>query len=165
MVSLGRWRIFWWFERPEPSPELVRWSSSAASLWIGGFRRRNDALPILRRLMAQHHITDIWRSGDDGLLKLVTDSIVRRRLLVYEWRPERDGGGSNPEETQSLAPAFPLEDRRVASSRPDQAPDAALFPEDAELEAIAGVLRSAAEAGIPFCEECANAAAARRGTA
>ncbi len=115
--------------------------------------------------MAQHHITDIWRSGDDGLLKLVTDSIVRRRLLVYEWRPERDGGGSNPEETQSLAPAFPLEDRRVASSRPDQAPDAALFPEDAELEAIAGVLRSAAEAGIPFCEECAKAAAARRGTA
>jgi hypothetical protein len=165
MVALGRWRLFWWFERPKPQAELLRWNNSAAALWVGGFRRRNDALPVFRRLLAQHHVTDEWRSGDDGLIRLVTDAVARDRLLVYEWRPQREGGGTNPEETQTLAPAFPLEERRVASSSQEQAPDTPLFPDDAELVAIAGVLKSASEAGIPFCEECAKAAAARKGSA
>jgi hypothetical protein len=125
------------------------------------FRRRNDALPILRRLLAQHHTVNFWRWGDEGLLRQIGDGVAKGRLLLYEWRPQRGGGGTNQDETPALAPAFPLEERRSPASRPEQSPDVSVFPDDAELVAIADVLKAAAEDGVPFCEECAKAAAAR----
>jgi hypothetical protein len=35
-----------------------------------------------------------------------------------------------------------------------------VFPNDADLAAIADALKKASQAGVPFCEECAKAAAA-----
>ncbi len=164
MVSLGRWRLFWWYERPKPSAELIAWDRAAASLWVLGFRRQSDALPALRRLLSQHHTVTFWRWGDDSLLKQVADGVANKRLLVYEWRPERGGGDLGDESPAPvLAPAFPLEERRVTTGPAGPAPDVPIFPEDAELVAIAAVLKAASEDGVPFCEECAKAAAARRG--
>jgi hypothetical protein len=162
MVPVGRWRLYWWFERPEPSEELIPRSGPAAVTWMRRFRRRNDALPILRRLLAQHHTVNFWRWGDDGLLRQLADGVARGRLLVYEWRPVRGGGGTNREDTGPvLGPAFPLEERRGSAGRAEQSPDVSLVPNDAELVAIAAVLKAAAQDGVPFCEECAKAAAAR----
>ncbi len=154
--------MYWWFERPEPSEELIPWKSAAATLWVRRFRRRNDALPTLRRLIAQQRTVRTWRWGDDGVLKELTDALAKGRLLMYEWRPIRGGGGVNQEDTPpALGPAFPLEERRTAPAPGEATSDTALFPEDAELAAIAAVLKAAAEEGVPFCEECAKAAAAR----
>ncbi len=164
MVSLGRWRLFWWFERPQSSAELIPCTSPVAWQWMRSARRGNDALPVLRRLLAQNHPVSC-RVSDDGLIKLLGNALATRRLLVYEWRPAREGGGTNTDDSPpaNLAPAFPLEERRTSSGPSEPPPDAALFPENAELVAIAAVLTAAAEDGVPFCEECAKAAAARRG--
>jgi hypothetical protein len=67
----------------------------------------------------------------------------------------------------SQEPAFAPVPRRVP--RPSQPPAATEAPENSTLagnadqNAIAAVLKQAAEDGVPFCEECAKMAAAKAG--
>ena len=62
------------------------------------------------------------------------------------------------------APVAPR--RTPAPAAPSQpTPQYSTFPPDADAAAIAGVLQDAAQDGVPFCEECMKAQAARDGAA
>ena len=159
MVATGRWRFYWREERPEESERLKLREGRFALL--RGVRTQGPALAALRRLLARHPAGSLWRLTDDAVLKLLEQRLSDGRILLYEWVPERGGGSSEPE--VAIGPAFPLEERRVSAPAPPP-PDPAVFPDDAELAAIADGLKKASESGVPFCEECQKAAAARQGS-
>ncbi|HWC99975.1 MAG TPA: hypothetical protein VG456_24615, partial [Candidatus Sulfopaludibacter sp.] len=99
-----------------------------------------------------------FREEDDAILQLTAS-----RLARGIWRARRPVWIVLPfsQAAEEAAAPFPLDERpapRPAAPAPmmDQ-PD---FPDDADLYAIARSQRLAAELGIPFCEECAKAAAA-----
>ncbi len=154
MVAVGRWRFYWREEKPEESKELKPREGPFG--WVRSLRTQSHAVASLRRLLARHPAADLWRLNDDGVVRLLEQRLAAGRILLYEWVPER-GGGERQEESSTAAPAFPLDERRRQAAPASPPPDAALFPEDASLEAIAGVLKQAAESGTPFCEECQKA--------
>jgi hypothetical protein len=89
---------------------------------------------------------------------------IAGRLAQGLWRvhrPAREWVRASLAAEPDAGPAFPL-DARSSPPPPSAAPppEGSTFPNDADLAAIAAVQKAAAEMGIPFCEECAKAAAA-----
>lgn len=66
--------------------------------------------------------------------------------------------------TPAAAPAAPRRTPTPVSSSPPT-PQYSTFPPDIDAAAIARVLQDAARDGVPFCEECMKAQAARDGSA
>lgn len=157
MILFSRWRIYWFHERPEPSDEWTDPSFMLPGPWLRAFRDKSVLLPALRRLLIEDGV-ELSRVSDDAILKLVARKIEVGQIGVLQrkWRDESQmpqGDGDKPA-------AFPKAERTPpkASSAPPVNED--VFPRDADLAAIADVLKNASKLGTPFCEECAKAAAA-----
>ena len=158
MISFSRWRLYWFHERPEPSEE---WTDPAFLLpgpWLRSFRDKYVLIPALRRLLIQDGV-ELSRISDDGILKLVTRKLEIGQIGVLQrkWKdesqmPQGDGDREKP-------PPFPKAERTAPKTSSAPLPED-VFPRDADLAAIADVLKNASKAGTPFCEECAKAAAA-----
>jgi hypothetical protein len=152
--------LYWRHERPEETATLKR-----RRRWAAAVRAEPDAHTTVRRLLALHPLESLRSLGNDAAWKRVQHYIETGWILLFEWIPERGGGGRNEDWSEPDMVAFPIEERRVAAAaagtKPPPPPDIASFPDSADLAAIAAVMKEAAELGLPFCEECARAAAGR----
>ena len=99
--------------------------------------------------------------SDDELLRDIATKLRLGDLRVCERVPEGHAGGAQDD---PRAPAFdPSERRQYEAPPPPRRPKDEDSFEDADLIAIADAQKAAAEAGVPFCEECARAEAEAAG--
>jgi hypothetical protein len=93
-------------------------------------------------------------------------SLVRAARAAHRLRPSGDDRPpllplvAAPVAAPAPAPSAAPPARRAAVAAPPPAPDAT-FGSDLDVAAMVAVLTQAARDGVPFCEECAKAAAAR----
>ena len=161
MVSVGKWRLRWWYERPDASETkgLVGVNLERPRQWLGFARGEFQFLPALRRLLAEHGRSDIWQLTDDVVVDLAAQQLSARRITVLQYEPP-ERTGTSPDPVAEVVKPFPKEKREP--KRPTHAPptpEEAVFPKDVQLVAVAKVLQDASKQGTPFCEECAKAAA------
>ena len=139
---------------------------------VGGDRYR------LRQTGAGMDARRLWSAQAVVIAPHEAGAILERAIAQHRYnadlvrRLERAGSqlaGLHPDGTFVLIWFRPHEERVIvpapaaAASRPRSAPAAAPAPAtEAPMAPVqAAVLRSAAASGVPFCEECARAAAAR----
>ena len=127
--------------------------------FLGRFRNDAAAMAEMRRLVAERAWdTDVSRLTDDQVLDQIAALITSGVLLVgYEW--ERAWGKAAPEEEEAPAQAAtgPARSKRTAEE------ESSTFGDAHDGSAQASELRSAAESGTPFCEECERARQAASG--
>ncbi|MBZ5619388.1 MAG: hypothetical protein LAQ69_11800 [Acidobacteriia bacterium] len=159
-VSIGKWSLFWWYERVEPPEGFEEYDPRSAHQWIRTIRPHRDSLPALRRFLAQNSLDDLWRFTDEGVVELLGRKLESRQIRVLV-EPEQDHTSHSTPPDSGPAP-FPREERTSRPAAPSKTPvvDDAVFPDDAHLVAIAGVLENGSQSAAPFCEECAKAKAA-----
>lgn len=102
----------------------------------------------------------------DTVLAQTALRISRRewRLLLGEL-PKPESAGANRKGSLPPAPPPPPSVATPVKSTPSRkpAPEEPVFPPEDDVLAIAAILKEAASAGVPFCEECAKAEAAAGG--
>lgn len=132
---------------PERREHLLAW-----------LRGSQSAIAGVRRLLAERNWQFVvWRMNDDQVLTAVSRLMITGELLAtVEWKSRI----SVPEVGDEGAPA-PSGAPAPASS--EEQPEENTFGNDHDGGAQAGALGTAAESGVPFCEECARLAAARAG--
>ena len=167
----SRWNFHSWSRCDDPGEARTFGDRSAAAHWLRQFRSDPIAMAELRALAATIHDAgpDLWRARDEQVLESVAWLLARGVLHVHRvpatataWRPAtanvvastatapRSRPTSAPNATNSPAqPSAPVK----------QADEPDTFSARTDAEATAQVLREAAIAGVPFCEECAKAAA------
>jgi hypothetical protein len=114
----------------------------------------------LKRLLLESGV-ELSRVSDDVVFKHVARRLESGQICIQQrrWRDEsHKPQGDGDRETE---PPFPRAERtppKSSSVVPNSEEN--VFPNDADLAAIADALKKASQAGVPFCEECAKAAAA-----
>jgi hypothetical protein len=131
------------------------WDESDAAQFLARYKSDPVAMESFRRLLLDRYLpVDASRMSEDELLKHLASMLATGELLVALDR--RDIGIGDPgEKPQAPAPqpSDPAPSKKVEE-------EANTFGPDHDAAAQADALRAAAEAGVPFCEECARAAAA-----
>ena len=137
-----------------------------ARQWLQQFRSDPAALATIRRLVLE---SETWwplhKATNDQVIewmaKLVGDGVWHAHAPVL---PKDDSAGPGEAaaevdlaEIVSSAPAV-----RESPEPPPPPQEAALLPGNADEAAIATSMKTASALGIPFCEECAKAAAMKR---
>jgi hypothetical protein len=98
-----------------------------------------------------------------GVLISWTADRLRAGDLQLIWR-QRERTAITPPAPTGPAPA-PLAPRRRPPPSSTPSPQYSTFQPDLDAAAVAQGLKSAAQAGVPFCEECRKAEQARQSTA
>ena len=153
LLGRGDWYLCDETDQPEVDFEEFQGDEALALQWLDQFRYDMVLYPELRRLF------DLPWSAEDWEVRQQIASCLARGV----WRARRPvepiitwAAAAKPD----VAAAFPLDERRAPTSSRPSAPDPGIFPDDVDFAAIAAIQREAAELGVPFCEECARAAAA-----
>jgi hypothetical protein len=138
---------------------------NAAALWLKPFKSNPVSMAALRSVMVQlGHSASPRHNGDDKLLEEAAWLLSKGVLHVHKMPARRTAWNTGQKEPEfDTAPVSP----RPAASRPASAPakvaeEPDTFSSQTDGVATAAVLRSAAADGVPFCEQCAKSAAARR---
>jgi hypothetical protein len=154
-VPLGRegWYLCTGSEEPEPGDVEFRGDQTLAFQLLTQFGSDPMLLVELQRLF-QLPFLNSYPDALEQVASNVASGVWRLRRPDWELMPlfisEKVADGA----------AFPLQERRAPAPSSAPRPDPPSFPPDADLAAIAAIQQEAAELGIPFCEECAKAAAA-----
>lgn len=128
----------------------------SARRWLADLRQDPLAVTRLRAMLAEDsprfHLN---RLGDEEVFAVLSRLLCRGELQAVVRRDALIGGPSaeSPPEAVQAAPEKP-----VRTPPPGPEPEASTFEADHDAAAQADVLRAAAEEGVPFCEECAQAA-------
>ncbi len=142
-------------DQPESAFVEFQGHEAHAVQFLNQFHDDVFAQRTFRRLIgATHPCYD-----DESVFQDIANRIGRGIWLVRQPTFHLFPSGGKP--VAATAPAFPKEDR--AASAPSSSPsgDAPVFPNDIDPAGIAQAMKQAAESGVPFCEECARAAAAQ----
>ncbi len=138
--------------------------ATAAQQWAGRFMGDEVAMARLRQLaLSAGAEAAPHRCGDHALAEHIAAGITAGSLRVCGPAKALTLYGLAAVRAPAAAPAPPAS----SSSTPRAAPVAApppfetTFGSDLDVAAMVAVLREAAQAGVPFCEECAKAAAER----
>ena len=159
--GLWRWTIHRWNEHPNPfvgRPDL-------ALLWLRQFEGDALFLQELRRLVG----SPASLSGDDGrLIQEAAEQMSAGRLQIcgefcgHYQSPATDVKFAEAEEEAIPAkPPAPAPSPAPSTEETAQEASQSAFPPSTDESAMAEVLKSAAQDGTPFCEECAKAKQAR----
>jgi hypothetical protein len=151
---------------------LVFRSHRSALAFFRGLRREATAMIALRELYANGAGSSaVAHRSDDEILDWLAWRAVQQRLSVRRLplgRPVAPGVRASSAGPASSAPAAPpppprsppspaaprrSEPARRAPAAPPPVEESGIAP-DADMPAIAELLREAARDGIPFCEEC-----------
>jgi hypothetical protein len=127
-----------------------------AMQFLSGFKADPVAMAGLRRLLAERDwLHTPARMSDDDVLKTVAALLGRGELVAgVEWKPRVT---APVEQGAAGAPAGAAPSREPAADEPE--PNSFGASHDGAAQAAA--LIAAAEAGVPFCEECERAAQAQ----
>jgi hypothetical protein len=151
-IGGGKWKLYRWheFDCPIPSPRF--YDRTGARMWLQQVHTNSFDLAALRSELTSHQSTGLWRCSDEEVLQLVADKLVSGELLVCLLKPlPALTTLIGNQASQEAAPAFPLSER--GSSSNSGSPDSqeqAVFNSNADLVAIAAVLKDAARSGTPF---------------
>jgi len=155
-IPLGSdgWCLASWQEHDLPDRFEFQADEALAAQFLNDFSEDTNLINDLRR---QLDLGDEFDESD-------VQSQIAARLsqgLLRVYRPKREIVRGSLSAEPDAGPAFPLDARAAAPPPPPSpVPEGSTFPNDADLAAIAEVQKAAAALGIPFCEECAKAAAA-----
>jgi hypothetical protein len=157
-VPLGRdgWCLASWQESSLPDRFEFQADEALAGQFLNDFSEDINLVNDLRREL------DLGDEFDESDVQtLIAAQLSQGLLRVY--RPKREIVRASLSAEPDVGPAFPLDARASAPApSPSPVPEGSTFPNDADLAAIAEVQKAAAALGIPFCEECAKAAAAAK---
>ncbi len=155
------WKLCRWSDCGECHPASRLDNPIRTRLWMD---QQSDPLLMqhMRRALFTETGVHSHMMEDGDVASVMSHQISSRMLHVCEKEvplllQRTDGHAVAHAEVESA----PVERSTRSSSTP--APKAAeppSFGREADLAAMAGVLKAAAETGTPFCEECAKAAAA-----
>jgi hypothetical protein len=130
----------------------------AALTFLRGAKGDKGAVSYLRALLAERGGRDLARLDDDGVVAEVANLIASGDVFIgFRFQVMTGAAG---EEVREEAVARPAEAPRAAPRQ--QAEDPPTLRPNNDAAAQARVLTSASERGVPFCEECARAAAAQQ---
>ena len=160
-----RWRIHRWNEHPNP----FRGRADLALQWLRQFEGEAYLIDELRDLMGPGALS---RASDSRqILEETAHRLAAGELQLcgeycgaYHSRSDfrfEETGGDEIETTPSPAPAPAVSSAATAdaqSETPQEQAEAAVSPAT-DAETTAQAMKDAAEEGVPFCEECAKAAA------
>ena len=158
-LGLDGWYLCRWLDPADAEASEFHGDEASALRLVCQFR--DDSL-ALNRVRGEIPRTAAEPLSDDELLRYVSWELASGRWKARKRTKLWLAGISEPDSAAPPA-AFPL---AAKSSGPRQAappPDPPVFPDDIDAPAIAKVLTNAAVLGVPFCEECAKAAAAAAG--
>jgi hypothetical protein len=138
-------------------------SRMSAELAVTDLTRDPATLSMLRDMAFRAGIGSASRSNG-ALMKWVASQLASGRLRMCQapvsqiTAPAADPGTTSGANTQTERP-FPLSDRPSKTQKSSgPAPEQSSFPSDVQLAALAKTLVEAAQSGVPFCEECMQAA-------
>jgi hypothetical protein len=155
-LGKGEWYLCDWTDQPGFEYVELGGDAERSLLWLSQFRGDTFVLGALRRLFDRSLLYDDSEILRQTACRLAGGAWRARRPV---WEPLHTGAAVPGENTV----AFPLEERQpAAASKPSSMPEPAVFPADIDPVAIAEAQKQAAKAGIPFCEECQKAQAARQ---
>lgn len=155
------WKVCRWHGCGDCHPTEGLGDPLQARQWI---TRQND--PLLMGTLRRSFFTPAGihphLMGDDEVLHTMSHHVGLRMVHICEKEIplllQRTDGHAPPEAEPEAPPPPRTASRSTAPSQQTQ--EQPSFGKEADLIAMAGVLKSAAETGTPFCEECAKAAAA-----
>ena len=167
-IQLGywRWKIYRWNEHPNP----FRGRSDLALEWLRRFQNNRMVMAELRDKLASAG-ANLPKWSDDGrVLQEVADRLSSGEFQVCaeSSHPFQTAAAVvTPPDPEAEAAAQILAAPREAPPPPPPAPAAESEPEPtlsscADPAATAENLKQAAGEGVPFCEECAKAAAGQQ---
>jgi len=154
MIWLGhrRWKLCWLRPCWECDQLLNLRDRSRALRWLRQFQTDPLDIAALRALLSQRDGAALWRLEDAEVIRLVAEKLVIGQLQACAIVQPRVLITTIPEEPP--APELPLTKKFVATSEPPRVIEPPVFPDEADLVAIAEAQKEAARLGIPFCEEC-----------
>jgi hypothetical protein len=159
VLSAGDWKLHEWDEDPKEDEEFPPYDPKHALDWVKAAWGDPNLVRNVRRMVARSTHTDVFRLPDHAIRKLAAREIEYGRFRILA-RYIPTPAGIVSEGSEISTPLLPP--RRSPSSSPSAPADEQTFPPDADAVAIAAVLQDAANSGVPFCEECAKAAAAQK---
>lgn len=150
-IRFGRGAYYQFFRREDVR---TRWDYHSAVQFLNGFRSDEALMATLRRhALAKGTAFSQSKVSDEQVIQILARLLVSGELLVALPHRERYPDTQLPE-TPVAAPPAPKEKKEKAPIV-----DEPTFEPEHDGVAQAGVLIAAAKAGMPFCEECARAAA------
>ena len=152
-IGGAKWKFYWWYESDCPAGSPRFRDRVSARMWLRQFQTDSFDLRALRSELAKHRSPGLLRFSDEEVLELVAHKLVTGEIRVCRSQPEaapvRFGEASRPPE--AAASPFPLQGRRAASKSTSAPPEEEpVFASNADLVAIAAVLKDAARLGTPF---------------
>ncbi len=131
---------------------------NAAAQFLVRFKKDGSAISALRRLLAESG-RSTGNLSDDQVLEEVALRMSRGDLIVCYRHTKTPGSTGDEEQAPAPAPSTATPQKSTSTKRDE--PDQPTFTNDHDVRAQIGTLVAAAASGVPFCEECAKAAAAR----
>lgn len=137
-----------------------------SSVLMAQLRRNHEKLAAVRRMVdrmsAGAHVS---RMTDDELMQRVVAMLQSGEMHIHGGgKPKQEmggagatGGGGRPDPFAQRQFEKPEPRRAQPVRRPAGAAEPSFLGESADGKAIAAVLKAAAQAGTPFCEECQKA--------
>ena len=154
-IGGGKWKFYWWYEPECPAGSPRFRDDLRARMWLQQFQADGFSAAAFRSVLAKDRSPGLQCISDEKVLELVAHKLVSGEIRIARSQPEaspaRLGGTERSSEEQ--APPFPLGERRAASrsiSAASTSPEEAVFAFNADLIAIAAVLKEAARLGTPF---------------
>lgn len=150
---------------------LIRFRQHAeAVLYFRRHRGRPGLIATLRQMLAEHRHLHVGRLSDDEVIDEVARHLLNGSLQLLEMREPRAEASAalqgllarpaeEPIEVEAVAPAPPPAAAKPVAPAPEPEPE--MFESSLDVAAQVAALTSAAASGVPFCEACTRAAAAR----
>lgn len=163
----SRWDFHAWHQCEAKSETWTPAGRHTALVWLRQFKGDPASMSGLRSMVHALHPATLppGFSNDEQVLEALSGLLSSGVLHVHSVPPPVTGY-RDPAYVAAPAQAAPAT-RRPAPSQSSSstapvraAEEADTFSSATDAAATAAVLRSAAESGVPFCEECAKAAAA-----
>ncbi len=156
------WMIHHSIEAVEEDEEMEPVDLSDADMALQWARRfsGDDFILTSFESLLRECATGAYFDDDGSVLKQVAEKLASGELRV--WGRKWGFAGMTSAKGEKYAPPFdPRERKKYQPDEPKRSESEPGFPEDADLVAIADVLKDAAAAGVPFCEECEKATQAQ----
>jgi hypothetical protein len=152
------WLIYHSIEAVEKDEEMEPVDLSDEDIALQWTRRfhGDDFIVTSFESLLRECVSGAYFDDDAGVLEHVAKKLSSGELMV--WGRKWGFAGMTSAKGEKYAPPFdPSERKRYQPDEPKGSGPEPGFPDEADLVAIAEVLKDAAEAGVPFCEECEKA--------
>ena len=164
--SASRWEIHPWHGCKATDESLAFSHRSVALFWLRQFRTDAIVMANFRSVISEYSRvgSPLWRKTDEQVLDDLSWLLSEGVLHVHRVPPPLTAWqtGTETAPTEIAPAARPTPSQSSAAPVARVVEDADTFSSQLDAAAMAAVLSDAAASGVPFCEECAKAAAAAR---